>query len=95
MPDINPAAGDHVEITIIAPSGTPAIMYATLKTKEQSGQYQIELNGNPTMRGLININDYEWSHEHKRWLRRKTEEKRMIRKPNAVEITASFGEHRS
>lgn len=64
MPDINPTPGDLIQIVV---SGTT--MDAKIMTKDQSGKYQVELGGDPPMRGLVDIQNYEWSHQTKHWIR--------------------------
>lgn len=70
MPDINPAANDLIEITAHSIGSTAQTMLAKIMTKDPSGKYQVELAGNPIMRGLIDINFYEWSHAIRRWQKR-------------------------
>lgn len=85
MPDINPAPQDVIEVLLYVINSSangnkePLYMLAKIMTKDQSGKYQIEIPGVPPLRGLVNIDEYEWSHDLKRWTR-----KTDIQKPHEV-----------
>jgi hypothetical protein len=70
MPDINPSAGDRIEVTLLPEGSAPVVVLAKIMTYDKSGKWQIELAGTPPMRGLIDVIAYEWSYEVKRWIRR-------------------------
>jgi hypothetical protein len=85
MPDIHPAAGDLVEITIAAPfENERKIAVAQIKTKENDG-WLIELAGDPPMRGKVNMHQYEWSSAAERW--RKSPEKATDKAPNVARLS--------
>jgi hypothetical protein len=73
-PDIHPAAGDLIEVTL-HPNGAGAasaaqVMLAKIKSKSENGKWQIELAGLPPMQGLVSIGDYVWSPTLGRWTRK-------------------------
>jgi len=65
MPDINPTAGDPIEITV-----GPEKMTAKIMTRDNSGKWQVEIAGDPIMRGLVQIENYQWPQEDKQWTRK-------------------------
>lgn len=81
MPNIDPSAGDLIEITVHPIGPTPkdsaAIgLIGKIMTRDKSSKWEIELAGVPPMRGLIDIYKYEWAPELRRWIRRPEEEER-------------------
>ena len=66
MPDIHAAAGDPIEVTITT-TATPTTMTARMMAKGNDGKWEVELAGDPPMRGKVNIDGYEWSHEGRCW----------------------------
>jgi len=62
MPAIHAEAGDPIEISI-----TGADLVARIMTKTPEGKWEIELSGDPPMRGKVDLAQYEWSHEGKCW----------------------------
>jgi hypothetical protein len=70
MPDVHAAAGDLVEITAHSVDAPSQTMIAKIMTKDPAGKYEVQLAGEPFMRGLIRIEDYEWSHDTRRWRKR-------------------------
>lgn len=70
MPNIHPAAGDAVQVSINVPNGKLTTMLATVCAKANDGRYEIELTGEPTFRATVDMRQYEWSQEHRRWLRK-------------------------
>lgn len=85
VPDINPTPQDVIEVMLhvlpnpVTGNKEPIAMLARIMTRDQSGKYQIEIPGVPPLRGLVNIDEYEWSHDLKRWTR-----KTDIQKPHEV-----------
>jgi hypothetical protein len=77
MPDVMPSAGDLIEITAYSIGGVTQAMIAEIMTKNPAGRYEVQLAGDPVMRGLIDIGNYEWSHDTRRW-----------RKKEAVDVKA-------
>ncbi len=65
MPDIMPAKGDAVSVTIGDIS-----LEAKIGSKTPDGSYEIVLSGEPIFRATIKIPDYDWMHETKTWARR-------------------------
>jgi hypothetical protein len=76
MPDINPVAGDLIEVTLYSESnGAPTIVLANITTRDKSEKWSIELKGIPPMRGLIEISNYEWKPDLGRWITKPEQEK--------------------
>lgn len=67
MPAVNPTPGDLIEVTLFGKHNTPTVMLAEIKTKENSGKWQVELGGTPPMRGMVSMDQYEWKPEFGRW----------------------------
>lgn len=84
MPDVYAAAGDLIEVSITAPNalstlaaatGHPWRIIARMMTKGNDGKWEVELPGDPPMRGKVSIDGYEWSHEGRCWRKKKVVEK--------------------
>lgn len=79
MPEIIPAAGDLIQIFITGSGGAaPLLTFARIGTKDGAGKQIIELDGKPPLRGLVNMQDYEWDNAVGYW-KQKPEE--SIRSP--------------
>jgi len=84
MPAIMPAPGDLIEVTLTAGGLSPAappVMLATMKTKDPSGKWEIELAGDPPMRGKVDAANYEWEQESRRWRRAKPDVRPVPARP--------------
>ena len=68
MPDVHATAGDQIEVSITEPTAMKLI--ARMMTKGGDGKWEVELPGDPPMRGKISIDQYEWSHEGRCWQKR-------------------------
>ncbi len=63
MPEIHAASGDAIAVSITLPSGSSGTVSARIMTKGNDGKWEIELAGDPPLRGKIDIAQYEWSQE--------------------------------
>lgn len=70
MPDVHAAAGDPIEVSITVPNGALTTILARMMTKGNDGKWEVELAGDPPMRGKVSIDAYEWSHEGGCWRKR-------------------------